>query len=150
MISCVAYPPAHKGISPKLLGRIAMSVVKFPVRPKRRPAALEDVRVSNPKRERMVARAERVVELLSTRVIRDGWSFDLNRAARFLHCLRTFDFKDVKDGNSPEFAEILDWVSDHGQSLNWILGGEPSPDSMICMLAGYSPGRRQTRVLEGA
>ena len=127
-----------------------MSVVKFPVRPKPRPAALEDVRVSNPKRERMVARAERVVELLSTRVIRDGWSFDLNRAARFLHCLRTFDFKDVQDGNSPEFAEILDWVSDHGQSLNWILGGEPSPDSMICMLAGYSPGRRQTRVLEGA
>ena len=127
-----------------------MSIVKFPVRPKRRPAALEDVRVSNPKRERMVARAERVVELLSTRVIRDGWSFDSNRAARFLHCLRTLDFKDVKDGNSPEFAEILDWVSDHGQSLNWILGGEPSPDSMICMLAQYSSGRRQTRVLKEA
>jgi hypothetical protein len=40
-----------------------MSVVKFPVRPKRRPAALESVGASDPKRERMVARAERVVEL---------------------------------------------------------------------------------------
>jgi hypothetical protein len=27
---------------------------------------------------------------LSSRAIRDGWSFDKNRAARFLHCLRTF------------------------------------------------------------
>jgi len=129
---------------------IAMRVVKFPAQPKRRPAGLMGAPVSDPKRERMVARAERIVELLSTRVIRDGWSFDTNRAARFLYCLRTFDFKDVKDGNSPEFAEILDWVSDHGQSLNWILGGEPSPDSMICMLAQYSPGMRQTRVLQGA
>jgi hypothetical protein len=32
-----------------------------------------------------VARAERIVELLSTRIIRDDWSFDTNRAARFLH-----------------------------------------------------------------
>lgn len=124
-----------------------MSVVKFPVGPKRRPAALEGARGLNPKRERMVARAERVVELLSTRVIREDWSFDTNRAARFLHCLCTFDFK---DGDSPEFVEILDWISDHGQSFEWILGGELDPDSMICMLAGYSPGRRQTRVLKGA
>jgi len=128
---------------------IAMSVVKFPRRSKRQLAALA-VAASNPDRERMVARAERVIKLLSTRVIRDGWTFDTHRAARFLHCLRTFDLNDVKDGNSPEFAEILDWVSDHGQSLNWILGREPSPDSMICMLAHYSPGRRQTRVLHGA
>jgi len=123
-----------------------MSVVKYPVRPKRRPAALEGVGVFDPKRERMVARAERVVELLSTRVIREGWSFDTNRAARFLHCLRTFDFRDA---DSPEFVEILDWISDHGQSFDWILGGEVDPDSMICMLAQYSPGRRQTRVLKG-
>jgi hypothetical protein len=119
-----------------------MSVVKFPIRPKRRPAAF--ARLFNPKRERMVSRAERVVELLRTRVIRDGWSFDTNRAARFLHCLRTFDFS---DGDSPEYAEILDWISDHGQSPDWILGGETDPDSMICMLAHYSPGRRQVRVL---
>jgi hypothetical protein len=127
----------------KSMEGIAMSVVKFPGQPKRRPAV--SACVSDPKRERMLARAERVVELLSTRIIRDDWSFDTNRAARFLHCLRTFDFN---DGDSSEFAEILDWVSDHGQSLDWILGGELDPDSMICM--HYSPGRRQTRVLQGA
>lgn len=124
-----------------------MSVVKFPGQPKRRPAGLVGARVSDPKRERMVARAERIVKLLSARIIRDDWSFDTNRAARFLYCLRTFDFK---DGDSPEYAEIMDWISDHGQSLDWILGGELDPDSMICMLAQYSPGRRQTRVLQGA
>lgn len=137
---------APAGIRKSMKG-IAMSVVKFPGQPKRRPAGLVGARVSDPKRERMVARAERIVKLLSARIIRDDWSFDTNRAARFLHCLRTFDFK---DGGSPEYAEILDWISDHGQSLDWILGGELDPDSMICMLAHYSPGRRQTRVLKGA
>ena len=120
---------------------IAMSVVKFPGQPKRRPLA---VAAFDPKRERMLLRAERVVELLSVRAIRDGWSFDKNRAARFLHCLRTFDFN---DGDSPEFAEIVDWVSDHKQSLEWIFNG--NIEEMICMLARHSPGRRQTRVLEG-
>jgi hypothetical protein len=126
---------------------IVMSVVKFPVQPRPRPRTLTSVRVLDPKRERMVARAESIVELLSTRVIRDGWSFDTNRASRFLHCLRTFDFNDC---DSPEFTEILDWVSDHGQSLDWILGRESDPDSMICMLAHHSPGRRQVRILERA
>jgi hypothetical protein len=90
-------------------GGIAMPVVKFPGRPKRRPLA---VAAFDPKRERMLLRAERVVELLSSRAIRDGWSFDKNRAARFLHCLRTFD-GNVAGG--PEVAEIVNWASDHEQ-----------------------------------
>jgi hypothetical protein len=49
-----------------------MSVVKFPCKSKRQPSALAAA-APNPKRERMVARAERVVELLSTRFIRDDW-----------------------------------------------------------------------------
>ena len=122
-----------------------MSVVKFPVRHKWRPAALEDVSVSNPRRERMVARAERIVELLSRRAIRDGWNFDRNRAARFLHCLRTFDDRNV--AGSPEVAEIVNWASDHEQSLQWIFTG--NIDEMICTLAHHSPGKRQKRVLEG-
>ena len=47
---------------------IAMSVVKFPGHPKRRPLA---VAAFDPKKERMLLRAERVVELLSNRAIRD-------------------------------------------------------------------------------
>jgi hypothetical protein len=70
---------------------IAMPVVKFPGQPKRPPFA---VAAFDPKRERMLLRAERVVQLLGSRAIRDGWSFDKNRAARFLHCLRTFDRND--------------------------------------------------------
>jgi hypothetical protein len=58
-----------------------MSVVKFPGQAKRRPFA---VAAFDPKREKMLLRAERIVELLSSRAIRDGWSFDKNRAARFL------------------------------------------------------------------
>jgi len=118
-----------------------MSVVKFPGHPKRRPFA---VAAFDPKRERMLLRAERVVELLSSRAIRDGWSFDKNRAARFLHCLRTFD---RNDANSPEVAEIVRWALDHEQSLQWIFTG--NIDEMICTLAYHSPGKRQTRVLEG-
>jgi hypothetical protein len=57
---------------------IAMPVVKFPGQPKRPPFA---VAAFDPKRERMLPRAERVVELLGSRAIRDGWSFDKNRAA---------------------------------------------------------------------
>ena len=120
---------------------IAMPVVKFPGQPKRRPSA---VAAFDPKRERMLLRAERVVELLSSRAIRDGWSFDKNRAARFLHCLRTFD-RNV--AGSTEVAEIVNWASDHEQSLQWIFTG--NIDEMICTLAFHSPGKRQTRVLEG-
>ncbi len=59
---------------------IAMSVVNFPGHPKRRPFALA---AFDPKRERMLLRAERVVELLGSRAIRDGWSFDKNRPRGF-------------------------------------------------------------------
>jgi hypothetical protein len=96
---------------------IAMSVVEFPGQPKRQPFA---VAAFDPKRERMLLRAERVVELLSSRAIRDGWSFGKNRAARFLHCLRTFD---PNVASSSEVAEIVNWVSDHEQSLQWMARG---------------------------
>ncbi len=86
----------------------------------------------------MLQRAERVVELLSSRAIRDGWSFDKSRAARFLHCLRTFD-RNV--AGSPEVAEIVNWASDHEQSLQWIFAG--NIEEMIYMLASHSPGKRQ-------
>jgi hypothetical protein len=120
---------------------IAMSVVKFPGRAKGRPFA---VAAFDPKRERMLLRAERIVELLSSRAIRDGWSFDKNRAARFLYCLRTFD---QNVAGSPEVAEIVNWALDHEQSLQWIFTG--NINEMICTLAYHSPGKRQTRVLEG-
>ena len=89
---------------------IAMSVVKFPGQAKRQPFA---VAAFDPKREKMLLRAERIVELLSNRAIRDGWSFDKNRAARFPHCLRTFD---GNDATSTEVTEIVNWALDDEQS----------------------------------
>ena len=94
-------------------------------------------------RKAILARAEHIVEVLSTRAIREVWSFDQARAARFLECLRTFD---MNDGDSREFAEILQWIWDHGQCLDWIFRGDLG--SMIATLASNSPGRRQHRILE--
>jgi hypothetical protein len=95
-------------------------------------------------RSAVMARAEHIIELLSTCFIRDGWSFDHVRAARFLECLRTFD---ENNGDSPAFAEMLAWVRDHGQSFDWVFDGDPA--GMICKLAHQSAGRRRLRVLEG-
>jgi hypothetical protein len=92
--------PSHSRLRFRVqLTGVSMSAVKFPGRPKRRPFA---VAAFDPKRERMLLRAERVVELLSSRAIRDGWSFDKNRAARFLHCLRTFDRNTLAAQRSPK------------------------------------------------
>jgi hypothetical protein len=71
---CLRFHAPPAGIRKNMEG-IAMSVVKFPGQPKRRSAGLVGARVCDPKRERMVARAERIVELLSARIIRDDWSF---------------------------------------------------------------------------
>jgi hypothetical protein len=81
----------------------------------------------------MVRRAEEIVDLLSTRYIREGWheSFDHDRAARFLQDVRQCDLstEDV------EFEEkIIAWAIDHEVSLDWLILGNPR--SMICSLAG--------------
>jgi hypothetical protein len=53
---------------------------------------------------------------------------------------------DGTDGGGVEFKEILAWVSDHGQSLDWLFIGDPS--IMIVRLARGTPGRQQMRLLE--
>jgi hypothetical protein len=83
-------------------------------------------------RAAMVRRAEKIVELLSTRYIRADWhdSFDHDRAAKFLQDVRLYN----------ERAEDVDlewkitaWAIDHGVSLDRLIDGDPS--SMICSLA---------------
>jgi hypothetical protein len=70
-----------------------------------------------------VARAQRIVELLSDRVVRIGWheNFDRERAARFIENMRTYD---EEDGADPRFQEILEWAYDHGQSLDWLFAAD--------------------------
>jgi hypothetical protein len=57
--------------------------------------------------------------------------FNEQRAALFLESVRTFD---EHDGDDPRFTEILEWVRDHNQSLDWLFDGDPA--GMICRLAG--------------
>jgi hypothetical protein len=75
-------------------------------------------------------RAAEIVRALGERHVRDDWAFDKARASRFLESMCTLD---PKDGDGEEMTTILEWVSDHGQSLDWIFCGDPSV--MICHLA---------------
>jgi len=86
----------------------------------------------------MVLRAEEVVDLLSTRYIREGWydSFDKDRAAKFLQDVRLFDIS-AEDVDHEE--KIIVWVRDHGVSLDWLFEGDQR--GMICGLAGYKAPR---------
>ena len=60
----------------------------------------------------------------------DGWTFDKARGTLFLESMCNLDYR---DGDGEEMTTILEWVSDHGQSLDWIFRGDPSV--MICQLA---------------
>ena len=81
----------------------------------------------------MVRRAEEVVDLLSSRYIREGWheSFDHDRSARFLEDVRQ-DAQSAEDIDRDQ--KIIAWAVDHEVSLDWLINGDPR--SMICSLAG--------------
>jgi hypothetical protein len=89
-------------------------------------------------REAMVARAEQLVEVLGTCFVREGWKFDAERGAQFVESVRTFD---ENDGNCPKFEMVLDWMHDHGQSLDWLADGDA---------AGLITCRAATRATVGA
>jgi hypothetical protein len=90
-------------------------------------------------RAAMVRRAEEIVDLLSTRYIREAWheNFDRDRAARFLQDVRQCDLS-AEDVGFEE--QIIAWAIDHEVSLDWLILGDPT--SMICILAAttQTPG----------
>jgi hypothetical protein len=71
--------------------------------------------------EAMVARAQQLVEVLGNSYVREGWKLDTARAAQFVECVRTFD---ENDGECPKFVMVLDWLHDHGQSIDWLATGD--------------------------
>jgi predicted nucleic acid-binding protein len=81
----------------------------------------------------IVSRAEQVVELLRSKYVADGWQLNEQRAADFLDALRRLDFE---NDDSLEMKSVLDWVHDHGQSLDWIFQGDVA--AMICAGAAHS------------
>jgi hypothetical protein len=62
-------------------------------------------------------------------------TFDERRAALLLENLCLFN---PDNGDDPKFRQIFEWVSDHGQSLDWIFEGDPR--SMICTSAAFTSG----------
>jgi hypothetical protein len=81
---------------------------------------------ANPRnREAIFARAEQMVEILRDRFVCEGWheGFDQQRASEFLDSVRQQDYSAEDD---PKLATITTWVSDHGQSLDWLYCGDPS------------------------
>jgi hypothetical protein len=80
-------------------------------------------------RAAMIQRAEQLVEILSTCYVREGWheSLDRNRAAKFLENVRRHKLS-AEDTDLE--TEIMNWVFDHGQSLDWLLVGDPR--GLIC------------------
>jgi hypothetical protein len=75
-------------------------------------------------------RAAEIVRTLGEGQVRDGWTFDKARGERFLESMCNLN---SKDGDSAEMTTVLEWVWDHGQSLEWIFRGDPSV--MVCRLA---------------
>jgi len=66
------------------------------------------------------SRAVAIVDVLANYRVCDERTFDRRRAERFLKNVRDLD---PNDGEA--LIPILDWVSDHGQSLDWIFCGDP-------------------------
>ena len=83
----------------------------------------------NPDTHAALRRAAQIVRVLGE-YGRDGWTFDKARGTRFLESMCNLDYK---DDDSEEMTTIIEWVSDHGQSLDLIFRGDPSV--MICQLA---------------
>lgn len=108
-------------------------ILSRPPRPskKRKPAIGR--RGRNPESDAEL-RAIEIVGVLQQRHVRDGWLFDTKRAVQFVKNVRELD---PNDGDA--MLPIIEWVSDHGQSLDWIFRGDPSV--MICAAAAVTPTR---------
>jgi hypothetical protein len=82
----------------------------------------------------MLRRAEHCVECLRTRYVCDGWKMDEEAAERTLQYFRSQ--AEGQPENDEEWQAAVDFIGSHGQSLDWILRGEPGV--MICGAASQS------------
>jgi hypothetical protein len=79
-------------------------------------------------------RAEHVIETLRTRHVADGFQLDEAGARRTLKYFRDcadgrWDWRhdEVEEAQQAEYEAAVTWLYDHGQSLDWVLRGEPPP-----------------------
>jgi hypothetical protein len=107
------------------------------------PAAVPEVQRSSLDRAATLARAVQLVSTLKDCHVRDGWSLNAGRGASFLRSIQEFD---PNDGDCEHFRQILEWVSDHGQSLDWLFAGDPRV--MICASAARTTISARTPLLK--
>jgi hypothetical protein len=84
-----------------------------------------------------LARAEQMIELLRTRHVCEGWhghGLDEAAAARTLAYFRNWAAGGPDDVD--EWMSVVEFLDDHGQSIDWILLGDPG--GMICGSASRS------------
>jgi hypothetical protein len=79
----------------------------------------------------IIARAEDIVETLRGGFVREGWSLDETKATAFLDSVRQLD----TDAEHAALGTIRDWTREHGQSLDWLIEGDPTV--MICRAAAH-------------
>jgi hypothetical protein len=95
--------------------------------------------ISPPDHHAILARAEQMIDLLRTCYICDGWhgkGLDEVAAERMLQYFRRLADGAPEDDQDPEWEAAVAFVGDHGQSLDWILLGDPS--GLICLGAAHS------------
>jgi len=75
----------------------------------------------------MFARVEQMIELLRIRYVRVGWNFDEKAAARTLKYFQRMAanprLDDDDDDDYRKWETVRAFISDHGQSFDWIIYG---------------------------
>lgn len=101
------------------------------------PVAINDAAI--------LARVEQVVDFLRTRYVCEGWKIDERGAELALEYFRRRAhgpaFKD-EDEDTDAYYQAIEFFSSHGQSLDWIHGGNPA--GLICGLAKHSRRAMET------
>ena len=88
-------------------------------------------------------RVEYIVKSLRECYVREGWRLDEHAAARVVRYFRWAAEGQPEPDNDPEFEFVIQWVTKHGQSFDWILSGDPR-----CMIITGVREAEATRALQ--
>jgi hypothetical protein len=80
-------------------------------------------------------RLEQMVDFLRYHIVCDGFQMDEEAAERALQYFRRWAAEDQYE-DLEEWEATIDFLADHGQSLDWVLFGDPA--AMICKCAAWS------------
>jgi hypothetical protein len=83
----------------------------------------------------VLARTEQMIALLRDRYVAKGWKLDGDAAVKTLQYFESQAAGQCE--NDVEQRQAFDFIYSHGQSLDWIICGDPA--GMICTLASRSP-----------